>query len=108
MDQTGRANILATITKPTSTDDAYGGKTDPTWSTHAQAWIEVLTPKGRAFYLGEAAQDAVQTALKARYRTDVTTEMRVTFKGITYAIKATAPTPDYQFLILDCEQVRGE
>lgn len=86
--EAGRLGRRVTILQRVDAQDATYGTLTPTWSTLATVWAEVqdMIPSR-----GERMADGVSIArrpcrVRMRYRSDVTSEMRLSFDGRTLRI----------------------
>lgn len=108
--QAGKLRQRVTIEQSTETRDAFGA-TVPSWGALATVWAEVL-PKvggtGEAF-AEEAARERTRQGytINLRYRSDVTTKMRVTWQGKILDIESAAdPDGRRRALKLECQERR--
>jgi SPP1 family predicted phage head-tail adaptor len=69
------------IERPVRVSDEYGSGTVTTWQTVATVWASVLDyllfNSGEGV-VGELRQRVLPTRVRIRYRTDITTDMRIT------------------------------
>lgn len=70
------------IERPVRTSDDYGGATVTTWQTVDTVWASVvdqlLFNAAEASNGGDLRQRTLPTRVRIRYRTDITTDMRLT------------------------------
>lgn len=77
-----------------------------TWSKVAKVWAEVAPLSGRELIAAGAQQSELSTRVTIRYRSDITTGMRLVHRGQHLDIKAILPDPDtgLEYLTLMCAQ----
>jgi SPP1 family predicted phage head-tail adaptor len=106
----GRLNRRVVIQAQTSTVDAVGQPVN-TWSTFAAVWADIRFNTGlkNLETITADAQSSVAVAsIRIRYRSDVTSAMRVVDGSTVYHIKVVLPNigaKDYTDLV--CEVVNG-
>ncbi len=84
-----------TIQKKTSGRDENGYDIGETWADHIKLWAKVSPLSAKDLLAAQAAQAQTVARMKIRYRTDITTEMRVIHRGYIYAIDS-PPLADNQ------------
>lgn len=108
--QAGKLRQRITIEQATETRDAFGA-TLQSWGTLATVWAEVL-PKvggtGEEFVTDAASERTSQGyTINLRYRSDVTTKMRVNWQGKLLDIESVAdPDGRRRALKLECRERR--
>lgn len=108
--QAGRLRQRVTIEQATETRDAFGA-TLQSWTALAQVWAEVL-PKvggtGEEFATDAASERTSQGyTINLRYRSDVTTMMRVNWQNKLLDIESVAdPDGRRRALRLECKERR--
>ncbi|NWK74156.1 phage head closure protein [Acinetobacter sp. SwsAc6] len=73
--------------------DQYNNSTGKVWSEYKTLWGKLSGFSGKDLIAAKAAGSEVIARLKLRKRDDITTEMRVLFKGKAYQITS-PPMPD--------------
>lgn len=82
----GRLNQRVTLQSKAVTRDAIGTEV-VSWSTVATLWAAVDPVRGREFISLRAAQSDITTRITIRYRSGVTSAMRVLHDGAEYNIR---------------------
>jgi len=95
MPRAGRYRDLVTIEQPTAGDaDVHGERVD-TWSTLDKVWANVVTLGGRdtgkETFRASQVQAEATVQVTMRYRSDVTTRMRIIKGSRTFNISARLP-----------------
>lgn len=70
----------------TSESDGGGGQTTPEWSTVATFKAFMNTPSSREIYQAQQLQSPLDRIMYTPYRTDITQEMRVVWRGDQYEL----------------------
>lgn len=83
----GKKRHRITIQRSTPTLNSYGEPVD-SWSTLATPWAEQIDQPGREYFKADQRISEAMIIFRIRYRTDLTTKMRVSFNGELYDIKA--------------------
>lgn len=99
----GDLTSRVTIQQRSTTPDAWGQPTE-TWSEVVTCWANIRHNSGAEAIKGDAEISVVKASIRIRWRTGITSAMRVVFGSATYAIKAVMP--DHQrreFVDLVCE-----
>lgn len=82
------------------------GQPNGTWSTFATVWANIRYGSGSEAIRAGAVTTSAQVSIRIRYRTDITSAMRVTYAGVTYQILAVLPDMTKRdFTDLVCEVV---
>lgn len=81
----GRFKWLVKFQKPTQSKDAAGNRVTE-WATAFCAFCEVSDVSGREFYEAAANQMENVVTFTLRWREDLTPDMRILFKDMTYTI----------------------
>ena len=81
-----------TVQQKQKTEDALG-QTIETWVDYASMWANVKFESGAEFNRANRESSEVVASVRVRYREDITTEMRVMFKGKVYNLYS-QPLPD--------------
>ena len=101
----GSLNRQVTIQSPPTAEDALGQPTG-SWTTVATVWANVRLLNGLETIKGGAEASVAKASIRIRYRTDVTSAMRVVHGSTTYEIKAVLPdVAGKQYLDLACQVV---
>lgn len=74
--------------------DEYGHEQPANWQVFLTLWAKVSPLSAKDLIAAQAAQSQVIARLKIRYRTDIDSDMRVVFRGETYAIDSPALNDD--------------
>ncbi len=70
------------------------GFSDPTWTTHTEAWGSIEPLRGSEFLAADQVNSEVTAKITIPYRIGVTAAMRVTCNGRLYQIVAPPIDPD--------------
>lgn len=87
MQGAGKRNQRITIERKTVTRNALGEEVD-TWATLAPVWAEAHPTRGREFFAAAQMQARADVMFRILYRSDVTEEDRVVWKGERHDIVA--------------------
>ncbi len=91
----------------TDTTDSQGGFTG-SWSDLVTVWGRVEPVRSNAVNFAGRVQTQRTHTCVIRHRTDITTEMRMTFDSRTFQIKGTLrPDEKKFFLVMDLEENQG-
>lgn len=106
MPRAGKYRDLVTIQQPTAgSANAYGERVD-TWSTLDKVWANWVTlggsNTGKETLRAKQLQAEATVQVKMRYRSDVTTRMRVVRGTTTVHISAIIPNERQTEMILLC------
>jgi len=82
-----------TVQEYTESRDQFNNSTGKAWVTYKTLWGKLSGFSGKDLIAAKAAGSEVIARLKLRKREDITTEMRVQFKGKIYQITS-PPMPD--------------
>lgn len=99
----GELTSRVTIEQRSTTPDAWGQPTE-TWSEVVACWANIRHNSGAEAIKGDSEISVVKASIRIRWRTGITSAMRVVFGSATYAIKAVME--DHQrreFVDLVCE-----
>ena len=99
----GQLDRLITIEQPTETTSATGGRTE-TWAEFAQAWAGKRDLSGREFFQAQAVQSEIGTAFRIRWRSAITTKMRINDGGDLYDIEAIVEVGRREWIDLMCKR----
>lgn len=88
----GVLNRQITIQQYTATRDSYGGEVQ-TWADLATVWAKKAHRTSREFFAAQKTNAETTDMFIIRFRSGITTKMRVTFDGKTYDISG-ADDPD--------------
>ena len=90
------------LLEPVATDDGAGGRI-VTWSRRDTVWAQVISLKGKEKQLAEALTAESPYSVTLRYRSDVTSEMRIGFDNLLLDIKSVAdPDGHRRWLVCYC------
>jgi len=91
------------IERPETTRDEIGQPID-SWVNVATVWANVLFVNGRTysseFISAQKEVDKTVASMRIGWRLDITTQMRVRFRGDIYNIQAVLPDANHQFVDL--------
>lgn len=62
------------------------GEADGDWQDVASCWAQAQPLRGREFFAAGQMQQATDVRFRIRYRTDITHEMRVVWKGLPHEL----------------------
>jgi len=79
------------IQKPVRTQDQNTGEVTTTWSRVAVVAAHVEPFSVRDFMQSQADQSELSARIKVRYRTGITADMRILFRGQVYNIAGVQP-----------------
>lgn len=85
----GKLDKRAAFQSETRTPDGMGGNSR-TWATDFTLWAQLKPKAGREVLTGTQQVHVQTNELVIRYRTDITTAMRVIIEGVTYNIQSFA------------------
>lgn len=92
----------------TTADDGHGGQTE-TWTDGAPLWADMRELGGREALSANAVASRATYLVTTRYRTDLTTRMRLVWaaRSLTMEIVAVRDRPEgrNQWLELECVEV---
>lgn len=101
----GRLNRLVTIKAPPTAQDADGQPTGD-WTTVCTPWANVRYLNGTETIKGGADISTAKASIRIRYRTGITSGMRLELGSTVYQIKAVLPDEQRkEFTDLSCEVV---
>lgn len=83
----GQLDQRITLQSPSSSVDALGQRVE-TWSDVEPIWARAQPARGREFFAAGGMQGEASVVFTIRYRTGVTREMRVMWRGVPHAIVA--------------------
>jgi len=92
MIRAGDLNQRLTIQQATVARDTYGAEIQ-TWATYATVWASKKHNVSREFYSAQKINAEVTDLFIIRYRSTITTKMRISYNGRTYGILG-ADDPD--------------
>lgn len=86
----GRLNKRVTIQSAVSGSPAINdfGEKNLVWTDLAEVWAAVEPLTGREFWAQQQVQSEITVRVKVRYRSDITTGMRVVYNEAIYMIKS--------------------
>lgn len=102
----GDLNRRITLQTPSTSQDEYGQPTDD-WQDFVTTWAKISKITSRELYaLGPGFTAAVTHTIVIRYRSDVTSAMRINYRGRIFQIQAVAdPDESRVKLELTCLEV---
>ncbi|MCB0190645.1 MAG: phage head closure protein [Anaerolineae bacterium] len=106
----GKLRHRVVIQQNTPTRDTDGAELE-SWSTVATVWAAVIPLSGREQFINAEDQTVAlsSTRIEMRYRSGLTTRMRVTWSGHTYDIQRIVEVNTRQReLHLLCEEVNAD
>lgn len=83
----GRLNQRVALQQPATTVDALGQRVE-TWATVADVWAQAQPLRGREFFAAGQVQSEASVRFRMRYRSGVTSAMRVLWRDVPHAIVA--------------------
>lgn len=83
----GKLDRYITIQSATETKDSFGAPIQ-TWATLASVWAQIKEVRGKEYFAAQAVNSEVDTIFAIRYRSDVTTKMRISYDSKTYDIQS--------------------
>ncbi len=99
----GPLNTRIVVEQQSTAQDALGQPVQ-TWTTYATLWADVKHSSGIEAIKAGAEASIVRASIRIRYKTGVTSAMRVTHGTTTYNIVAVLPdVSGKQFTDLVCE-----
>ena len=87
--------------------DEDGFPTPSTWTDYVQLWAKVTPLSSRDLIAAQAAQSEVVARMVIRHRTDITTDMRVIYRGKIYAITSPGLDDNESGLVYTTYQLSG-
>lgn len=104
----GKLRHRLTIMSLSTAQDATTGEMTETWTELCTVWGSFEPYSTKEFIAASATQDQTSARAVIRYRADIVSEMRVSFRNKTYEIKG-PPLPDkdsgYEYLTLMLAEV---
>lgn len=101
----GRLRHRVVVQQKAETKDSIGGTVEA-WSTLATLKAKVEPKRGREFMVGDRVTARVFYMVTLRYRSDITTKMRITWEGRTLEIRSVLDkATDKNWLALECEEL---
>lgn len=106
MTRAGKLRHRVSLQEFTTTVDEETGNRERTWTEVRKLWAAVEPLSGREFVSAAASQSKVTTRITILYRSGITHEMRVVYRGKIYNIEAVLSDQDsgVQYLTLPCSQ----
>lgn len=96
-------NTRITIQQQSTAQDATGQLVN-TWTDVANCWADVRHKSGVETIKGDTVTSVVKASMRIRYRTDVTSAMRVVIGLLKYNIQAVLPDAGKrEYVDLVCE-----
>ena len=100
----GKMRQRVTIQARASTQSGTGQPTGA-WSTVATAWASIEPLSGREQLAAQAAQSETTHRVTMRYRSGITTKMRISFGGRLFNITSVRSLEERgRVMILDCTE----
>jgi SPP1 family predicted phage head-tail adaptor len=81
----GKLRHRITIQQESETSDSMGGNTIM-WNDVATVWASINPLSGKEYYDAEQVQSEVSHKIRIRYRSGITSDMRIDFKGRIFKI----------------------
>ncbi len=81
-----RRNRVTIERKVRGASDGAGGNVAETWGTYVRLWAHVDMRNAREIVAADQTVHRLSAVVTILYRTDLTTAMRLVYKGGTYAI----------------------
>jgi len=89
----GQLNERVTFQSVSRTKGDMGGQVE-TWADHATVWANVRQPSSRELVAAAQMQSTMDHVITVRYRTDITSDMRVMWRGRALEIVGDPYDPD--------------
>lgn len=86
----GQLRNLVKIQRHTTGQDSIG-QPNTAWTDVATVWADIRYQRGMEAIRGGAEVGTAQCSIRIRWRTDVTTDMRVLYGSTAFEIKAVLP-----------------
>lgn len=101
----GALRQRVTIEAPVDSPDDIGGFTRG-FATHAQLWARIETLGSAEQFIEQRAEQSTRLAVTIRWRSDVTSQMRIAFRGRRLWIRSVEdPDSTRRFLTCLCEEI---
>jgi SPP1 family predicted phage head-tail adaptor len=106
MTQAGLLRHRVTIQQVTEARDTFGG-IERTWATLATVWAAVEPLSGREYLAAKQQEAETTTRIRIRYRSGITSQMRVIWGEASYEIVSVIPDPtNARELVLMCVEAQ--
>lgn len=103
--QAGELRHRVTFQAKSATRDTHGGEI-PGWADSFTVWGRVEFLRGREFFDAKQIQSEANARITVRYRSDITTDLRVTWDGHTFLVVAPPiQDPVKRELTVMCQEV---
>lgn len=104
--QAGKLRHRVTIQEPVMVQNSETGAVNKTWLDVATVWAEVSPLSAREFIAAQASQGEITTRITIRYRSGITRQHRIIFRGDIYNIEGVLPDPKSgrEYLTLPCSE----
>ena len=89
----GKLRHKMTLQQPVTTQDTTTGEMVTVWTDVAKVWASLEPLSANAFVAAGAEQSEVTARVTIRYRDDVTSKMRLVYRGMYYDIKGVLADP---------------
>lgn len=89
----GKLRHKMTLQEPVDVQDTTTGEMVRTWQEVAKVWASLEPLSANAFVAAGAEQSEVTARVTIRYRDDVTSKMRLVYRGMYYDIKGVLADP---------------
>lgn len=89
----GKLRHLMTLQQPVTTQSATTGEMVTVWTEVAKVWASLEPLSANAFVAAGAEQSEVTARVTIRFRDDVTSKMRLAYRGMYYDIKGVLADP---------------
>lgn len=97
----GKLDRKITIEQATETTNDFG-EPIKTWATYCQPWAQIKYSPGNESYADNIEVQTQTVRFIIRYRSGITTKMRVLFDGVTYDIDGIMEPKRREMLELNC------
>ena len=87
----GRLRHRISIMHKTRVQDPVTLQITESWAEFTKAWADIAPSSGREFVAAQAVSSKVSGRMTIRYRSDITHDMRIEYRGKTYNIEAALP-----------------
>lgn len=101
----GQFRRRVTLQAPIDAPDDIGGA-DRSFSAFAQVWAKVETLSGQEQFVEQRLEQSRRCAVTIRWRSDVTSQMRIVFRGRILVIRSVEDRDESRrFLTCLCEEI---
>lgn len=102
----GKLDRRLTFLEKTSQSDGAGGLTNVQWRTLFTCYAEYIPLRAQQQFDAGALVSLVTVQFRIRYRSGVTSALRVSCDGITYQIQGVQEQGRRDALLISCQQIK--